>query len=321
MRPVVVLAEPIAESEVRRLGESVEVRIADAPTGEALHRALDGAAGLIVRSTLLGAADIARGQTLRAIGRHGVGTENIDIPAATGRGIPVVNTPGANAHSVAEFTVLLALTALRRMPEVLRAFAAQELAGGSLPGMLSKSGLLGSTLEGRSVGLLGFGAIGRRAAALFEAHGARVIFHDPFVTVDDPRSRSWSALLTESEVLSIHVPLTDDTAGIVDAAALAALPPGAIVLNTARAEIVDAASIVRALDAGALSFYAVDVFAPEPPDPSDPLLAHPRVIATPHMAAMTHDAIARMATSVVDGVLAVLAGERPASTVNPEVYG
>src|SRR4051812_769202 len=169
MRAVVVLAEPIAEREIRRLSATVDVRIADAPTGPALHRALDGATALIVRSTLLGESDIVAGRGLKVIGRHGVGTENIDIAAATTRGIPVVNTPGANAHSVAEFTVLLALTALRRMPEIQRAFAAQELTGGSLPGVLSKTGLLGAMLEGRTVGLLGFGAIGRRAAALFEA--------------------------------------------------------------------------------------------------------------------------------------------------------
>lgn len=320
MKPVVVLAEPIAEPEMRRLAETVDVRVAEAPTGEALHRALVGADALIVRSTLLRAGDLAHGAGLRVVGRHGVGTENIDVTAATERGIPVVNTPGANAHSVAEFTVLLALTALRRVPEILAAFAAESTIEGSLPGFLSRRGLLGAMLEGRTVGLLGFGAIGRRAAALFEAHGARVIFHDPFVTLDDPRSRTWGQLLAESEVLSLHVPLTDGTAGLLDAASLSALPRGAVVVNTARAEIVDVAALLAALDSGAIACYAVDVFAPEPPDPADPLLAHPRVIATPHMAAMTHDALDRMASSVVDGVLGVLGGGRPASTVNPEVY-
>lgn len=320
MRPVVVLSEPIAEREIGRLAQIAEVRIADAPTGQPLHRCLGDATALIVRSTPLGAADIARGAGLRVIGRHGVGTENIDIAAATARGVPVVNTPGANAHSVAEFTVLLALTALRRMPEIREAFAEQRLIGGSLPAMLSRHGLLGATLEGRTVGLLGFGAIGRRAAALFEAHGARVIFHDPFVVVEDARARTWGGLLAESEVLSIHVPLTADTAGMLDAASLSTLPHGAVVINTARAEIVDVASMLAALGIGAISLYAVDVFAPEPPDPADPLLAHPRVIATPHMAAMTNDAIEKMASSVADGVIAVLTGGRPASTVNPEVY-
>ncbi|WP_395640480.1 NAD(P)-dependent oxidoreductase [Pseudolysinimonas sp.] len=320
-KPVVVLAERIAEREVRRLAETVDVRIADAPAGEGLRRSLVGADAQIVRSTPLEAADIASGPGLRVIGRHGVGTENIDVVAASAHGIPVVNTPGANAHSVAEFTVLLALTALRRLPEITATFAAEHSIDGSLPGWLSRSGLLGAMLEGRTVGLLGFGAIGRRAATLFEAHGARVIFHDPFVTLDDPRARTWPGLLAASEVLSIHVPLTADTVGMLDAASLSALPPGAVVVNTARAEIVETAPLLAALDSGAIGVYAVDVFAPEPPDPADPLLAHPRVIATPHMAAMTHDAIGRMASSVVDGVLAVLAGERPLATVNPEVYG
>lgn len=320
MRPVVVLAEPISERAVGRLAEVAEVRLAESATGDGLHRSLADADGLIVRSTRIADADLAHGLALRVIGRHGVGTENIDVDGATARGIPVVNTPGANAHSVAEFAVLLALTALRRMPEVLAAFRSEASIEGSLPGYLSRSGLLGATLEGRTVGLLGFGAIGRRAAALFEAHGARVVFHDPFVTVDDARARPWTDLLAESEVLSLHVPLTADTAGMLDAAALAALPRGAIVINTARAEIVDVAAMLTALDGGAVAAYAVDVFAPEPPAVDDPLLHHPGVIATPHMAAMTTDAISAMAESVVDGVLEVLAGGRPRATVNAAVY-
>lgn len=321
MKPIVVLAEPIAEKEIARLAETLEVRIADSPTGEQLHRCLDGAAALIVRSTQLRGEDIAYGETLRVIGRHGVGTENIDVAAATARGIPIVNTPGANSHSVAEFTVMIALTALRRMPEILGTFAAQQhVLTGSLPGFLSRSGLLGTTLEGRTVGLLGFGAIGRRAASLFEAHGARVIFHDPFLVVDDARARTWPSLLAESEVLSLHVPLTADTTGMLNVTSLSSMQPGAVVINTARAEIVDVAGMLASLDEGRIACYAVDVFTPEPPDPADPLLHHPRVIATPHMAAMTHDAIGRMASSVVDGVLEVLSGRQPTSTVNPEVY-
>ncbi|MGB4138156.1 MAG: NAD(P)-dependent oxidoreductase, partial [Microbacterium sp.] len=271
---------------------------------------------VIVRSTPFGSEDLDAGPRLRVVGRHGVGVENIDVDAATARGVAVLNTAGANADSVAEFAVMTAMMGLRRLGEVRRAWTDGALEGGSFPGALTRRGLIGRDLAGRTVGILGFGAIGRRVAALCEAFGARVLFSDPFADPADPRSRTPEALFPEADVLFLHMPLLDETRGMIDDRALGALPPDAVVVNAARAEIVDAGSMLRALDAGVVAAYAVDVWSPEPPAADDPLVRHPRVIATPHMAAITADALAAMSDSVVEGVRAFLSDAPDRSPVN-----
>lgn len=315
-RECVVLTEPIAEAAMSRLRRCADVVVAESPTGPALHRALARADGVIVRSSPFGAAEIAAAPRLRVIGRHGVGVENIDVDAATQRGVAVLNTAGANAESVAEFAVMTAMMGLRRLAEVERAWAEGALEGGSFPGSLTRLGLVGRTLRGRAVGVLGFGAIGRVVAEICASLGARVLFSDPFGDPADPRFRERDEMLRSTEVLFVHVPLLPETRGMLGARELGMLPPGAVVVNAARAEVVQTLAMREALGSGRLGCYAVDVWSPEPPPAGHPLLGHPRVIATPHMAAITEDALLAMSESIVSGVLQTLAGSPDRRAVN-----
>lgn len=319
--PVVLLTEPIAASATATLRRFAEVRVSDSPDPQRLRDEVTGVDAVIVRSSPLPSSVIDAAPRLRVIGRHGAGTENVAVAAASARGIPVVHTPGANADSVAEFVLLTVLTQLRRLPEVVDRFRSGRLAAGSLPGAVTTGGLLGRGLGGRTVGIVGFGAIGRRVATLLRAHDVHLLRYDPMVPDGDTLAvpTPLDELLETSDIITLHVPLTPSTENLLSADRIRRLRPEALVVNTARAEVVDTGALLAALDAGTVGGYVVDVFHPEPPDPDDPLLHHPKVLATPHMAAMTHEAMAAMADAVVSDVLTVLAGGRPLHVVNPEV--
>lgn len=305
----VTLTEPIHAAAMDRLGTVADIVVAASTAPDDVIAACVGADALIVRSSRLGADIIEACGSLRVIGRHGVGTENIDRTAAEAAGIEVVATPGANAHSVAEFVLLTTMMLARRLPAAVTALESGDLSGGtSLPGAVVRAGLVGSTLSERSFGIVGMGAIGREVAAMAGALGARCVGHDPYVPAGDAPVEMLDGLeLAErSDVVTLHLPVTEQTRNFVDEDFLARLRPGSLLINTARAEVVDKDAVLRALDAGRLGGYAVDTFVPEPPTMQEPLLHHRGVLATPHMAAMTNDALRRMADAVVDGVLGVL---------------
>ena len=243
---------------------------------------------------------------LRVVGRHGAGLDGIDLAAAERLGIPVVSTPGANADSVAEFVILAALALARRLPVAVSTLAGGGFpAGRSLPSSVVAAGLTGTMLAGRTLGLIGLGAIGRGVATRAQGLGMTVLGYDVHRTDPPPAVRSvpLDDLLREADIVSLHVPQTPQTVGLIGAGALARMRPDALLVNTARAGVVDRAAVLDALDAGRLRGYSVDVFASEPPDPDDPLLHHPGVLATPHMAAMTDGALDAMALAVARGVI------------------
>lgn len=220
-------------------------------------------------------------------------------------GIIVTNTPGANARSVAELTVTLLLLLAR---PVLRA-AAETRAGGwpRLPGL---------SLAGKTVGLIGFGAIGRQTARLLGSFDCRLLAHDPMLNEATAaalgvRAAALDELLAESDFVLLHTLLSPQTRGLVDAAFLARMKPGACLINTARGELIDEAALLAALTDGRLRGAALDVFAAEPPAAGNPLLALPNVIATPHMGAHTDGATTAMGRMALADCLAVLRGEEP----------
>lgn len=318
VEPVIVLTEPIAAPGMALLERAGQVHIAHATDVESLRPLLAEAHALVVRSSPVTAEIMDAAPQLRVIGRHGAGVDTIDLAAAGQRGIAVVNTPGANADSVAEFVILAALALGRRLAQARDQFAAGKLSGqGSLPAAVVGAGLQGSMLAGRTFGLIGLGAIGTRTARLARAFGATVLASDPGVQ-EAPRGvelTDLATLLRRSAVVSLHVPQTAATTGLINATTIAQMPRGALLVNTARGGVVDEAAVLAALDAGRLGGYAVDVYDPEPPPAQHPLLHHRRVLATPHMAAMTVDALDEMARSVATGVAAVLAGSTPTTLV------
>ena len=266
---------------------------------------LPGVDGYIAGLDSIDAAALAAADGLRVVARYGVGVDNVDLAAAVARGIVVTNTPGANARSVAELTVALLLLLAR---PVLRA-AAETRAGGwpRLPGL---------SLAGKTVGLVGFGAIGRQTARLLAGFDCRLLAYDPLLNEATAaalgvRAAGLDELLATSDFVSLHAPVTPATRGMVDAAFLARMKPGAALVNTARGELVDEAALLDALANGRLRGAALDAFAAEPPGGDNPLLALPNVIATPHMGAHTDGATTVMGRMALADCLAVLRGEEP----------
>ncbi|MDR0226075.1 MAG: hydroxyacid dehydrogenase [Burkholderiaceae bacterium] len=272
---------------------------------------------VISRTATLSAAAIAACPTLRVISKHGVGVSNIDVAAASLRRIPVYVTPGANAQSVAEMTLGLMLAAARRI-----AWMDGELRAGRWS--RAQDGL---ELGGRSLGLLGFGQVGQRVAAVALALGMRVVAYDPACApgqgpVAGVRMlASLEELLPLSDVLSLHVPLTARTRGLLDADRLAQLPRGALLVNTARGEVVDEPALVQALRSGQLAAAGLDTMAEEPLPPGHVLATLDNVVLTPHVGGSTPAALEAMAVGAAANVLGWLQG-RPvpeSRCVNPEV--
>jgi len=241
--------------------------------------------------------DLAPG--LRVIARYGTGTDAVDLEAAAARDVVVTRTPGANADSVADHTVALMLTVLRGTVAGDRSVRAGQW---SQPAP-------GRELGALTVGLLGFGAVGRAVARRLSGFGSEVIAHDPGAPVDgDARAMSRDELLERADVLSLHLPAEGKP--LVDEAFLAHMRPGAVLVNTARGSLLDEAAVAAALDDGRLAGLGTDVLAHEPAT-SSPLLDAPNVTVTPHVGANTIEAVDRMGTEAVAEVLRVLRGEAP----------
>jgi D-3-phosphoglycerate dehydrogenase / 2-oxoglutarate reductase len=222
---------------------------------------------------------------LRWVARAGAGLDNIDVAAATERGVGVLNVPGANAVAVAELTFGLLLSLLRRIPAADASVRRGEW---------DKSRFMGRELRGKTLGIVGLGKIGSAVAQRARAFEMTCVGHDPLVPDDKLRAMdveplALDDLLDRSDVVTLHVPLSPETKGMIGAAEIARMPRGAILVNAARGGLVDEAPLLAALESGALSGAALDVFAGEPPKDS-PLLAHPRVVLTPHIGAATVEA-------------------------------
>jgi D-3-phosphoglycerate dehydrogenase / 2-oxoglutarate reductase len=245
---------------------------------------------------------------LRVVARHGAGVDGIDLAAAEARGLTVTRAAGANSRSVAEHAMALMLSLLKDLPSV---------AAGMRDGLWEKTSRMTRDVEGTALGIAGYGAIGSKVARMADAFGMRVGAYDPLLPpgpLPGPGERvaELRALLSRSEVLSLHCPLDAATRGMVGAAELALLPRGAILVHTARGGVVDEAALLAALDSGHLAWAGVDVFATEPLDAASPLRTHPRVLPTPHLAANTPRGAVGMSTGAAESIVAVLAGRLPA---------
>lgn len=271
---------------------------------------------VISRTVELSAAAIRSCPTLKVISKHGVGVPNIDVAAATAAGIPVYVTPGANAQSVAELTLGLMFAAARKV-----AWLDSELRAGRWT--RAQDGL---QLAGRRLGLVGFGQVGQRVAKVALALDMEVHAFDPGLRGPAPVAGvalhdALDALLPLADVLSLHIPLNAHTRGLLDAARLALLPRGAIVINTARGEVIDEPALVDALRSGALFAAGLDTMAEEPLPAGSALAALPNVVLTPHVGGSTPAALEGMATGAAHNVLGFLNGQAPDSSacVNPQV--
>lgn len=246
-------------------------------------------------------AVIAAATTLRAVARNGVGVDNLPLEHLRARGIPVLTADGANAAGVAELALALIFAALRHVPAVDAGIKA-----GSWPRRR------GRELRNATVGVIGCGAIGRDVAKLTAALGARVIGYDPMrPNFKSPVTFRWAEipeLMAEADIVTLHCPPPAGGKPLIDAAALASMRPGAVLVNTARASLVDEAAVLAAIESGQLETYAADVFAEEPPR-SLALAGHPHVIATSHVGAFTEESVDRATVMAVQNLLAALKAE------------
>lgn len=268
--------------------------------GEALERA----AGLIVRSaTTVDAATLDRAPGLRVVGRAGVGVDNIDVAAATERGVAVMNAPGGNTVSAAELTMALLLSVARRVTEADRTMR---------EGRWERSRLQGVELRGKTFGVIGAGRIGWEVAERCRAFGMDVIVYDPYLPahrVDElrPHLVTLDQLIETADVISLHVPLNAETKGLIDDDALRRMKRGAFVLNASRGGVVDEAALAQALSQGRIAGAGLDVFESEPLSPDSPLLTAPNLVLTPHLGASTKEAQVQVALEVARNVRAALA--------------
>jgi D-3-phosphoglycerate dehydrogenase / 2-oxoglutarate reductase len=270
--------------------------------------------GFIAGLDQIDAFVIGAANKLKVIARYGVGVDRVDLKAATQRGIVVTNTPGANSVAVAELTIALMLALGRQLCR-----ADQATRHGEWPR------LSGVGLRGKTIGLVGFGAIGREVASRVRGFGSRILVSDPYV--DREMVKGCSAdfvsldeLLAASDFVSLHASLNPTTAGMVDQSFLRKMKPGSFLVNTARGELIDEKALHHSLIEGHLRGAALDCFSKEPPDPDHPLLQLTQIIVTPHTGSHTDEATNTMGWVSLQSCLAVLRGERPTHIVNPEVY-
>ena len=270
------------------------------------------AVGAIVRADArVDAAFLARTPRMRVLARTGVGTDLVDLAAASAHGIAVVITPGSGTRAVAEGVLAHALNLSKRLPEMTALVRegrwAERAAGGPI-----------GDLDGSTMGIVGYGRIGRRVGELAAAFGMRVLAHDPFAA---PPAEVNCADLTElaaaSDVLTLHVPLTSDNYHFVNAGFLARVQPGAILVNCGRGALVDLGAVLAALESGRLGGVGLDVYEPEPPA-HHPLFDHPRVSLTPHVTGLTRRATVATFADAAQGVLDVLAGRPAVAVANPD---
>lgn len=240
---------------------------------------------------------------------------NVDIGAATAAGIPVLNTPGRNADAVAEMAVALLLAATRHLVS-----ADADMRGGNVfrDGSIPYQRFRGAEIAGRTAGLVGLGAVGRALKWRLSGLGLRVIACDPY---HDEAQHSLDELLSEADVVSLHAPVTEDTAGMIGAKQFAAMRDGVVFINTARAQLHDTDALVDALRSGKVAAAGLDHFVGEWLPTDHPLIGMPNVVLTPHIGGATWDTEARQAQMVADDLEALLSGNTPAHIVNPEVLG
>jgi D-3-phosphoglycerate dehydrogenase len=318
-RPLVVVSGPIHPDGLARLERECRVIVTDDPTEEGMIRTAADAEGILFRVRPGCPAYLMEAcKRLKVVGRHGVGLDTVDIPAATRLGIAVVHAPGSNSQAVAEHALMLMLACVKRTLVNDRATRRGD--------WRPRTEDANTELGGKTLGIIGVGNIGRRVARFGGALGMRVLGYDKYVPDDEVRRRgaepqpSLEALLPQCDVVTCHTPLTPETRHMINARTLALMKPGAIFINTSRGGVQDERALFEALTRGHLAAAGLDVFEQEPTPVDNPLLNLDNVVVSPHVAGVTREANRQMAVQVAGEMLRVLRGERPEALVNPEVW-
>ena len=311
-KPIVVIAEELSPATVEALGPDFEVRTIDGTDRAALFAALADASAVLIRSaTHMDAEAIAAAPHLKVIARAGVGLDNVDVKAATTAGVMVVNAPTSNIISAAELTVGHILSLARHIPAAHGALA---------QGQWKRSKYTGTELYEKTIGIIGLGRIGALITARMQAFGTNVVAYDPYVTAARAQHLgvtllSLEELLAQSDFITIHMPKTPETTGMISTEQLGMMKPTAFIVNVARGGLIDEDALYAALKSGRIAGAGLDVFVSEPPTGS-PLLALENVIVTPHLGASTDEAQEKAGVSVAKSVRLALGGELVPDAVN-----
>ena len=294
----ILVADDVSDSGLQPLREAgfvVEKKTGLAP--DALREALADSEGLVVRSETKVTPDVMdAARKLRVIGRAGVGVDNIDVPAATARGIVVMNAPDGNTITTAEHTLALLIALARNVPQANSSVKAAKW---------DRKRFIGAELQGKTLGIIGLGRIGRAVATRARAFGMKIVAHDPFIAPDQARdleieSASLDEVFSRADFLTVHTPLTSETRGLIGSQAFAKMKKGARIINCARGGLVDESALYQAIKSGTIAGAALDVFEQEPPPAGHPLLQLDEVIVTPHLGASTAEAQEGVAFTVAE---------------------
>ena len=314
----IVMTQALCDAGYEPLAKEGPIYVANNGNPSEYPEEMKDAECIVVRIGHMNRAEIEAAPRLRVIGRSGIGYDSIDITAANEHGIPVVIAPHCNADSVAEHTLALMFALASNIVE-----CHNEAVKGNFE--IRNSGKT-FELQGQTVGIVGFGDIGKRVGRLCRAVGMRLMAYDPYCSAEDMETQGavccqeLSELLSNSDIVTIHTPLNDETRGLLGLEQLRQMKPTALLINCARGGIVDEAALIRALEEGTIAGAGIDVTVEEPLRAENPLCSAPNLIISPHSAAQTREATVRAATMCAEGCIAVLHGQRWPAVANPEVY-
>lgn len=313
-----VMTQAVCPEGMELLDGVAQVYVADNPDPNNYLDQMVDADALIVRIARCDGNAIENSPKLKVIGRTGVGYDMVDVEKATELGIPVVITPGTNNRSVAEHAVAMMFALSKNLVE-----AQNEMCAGNWEIRGAKKAF---ELEDKTVGVIGMGAIGREAAKICRGCGMKVAGYDPFMSREKIEAlgaeyyADYRELLRAADIITIHVPLTNETRNMIAMEQLRSMKKTALIINCSRGGIVNEADLVQALKDGVIAGAGTDVYCSEPPKPDDPLLHCPNLIVSPHSAAQTREAVIKMAQMCVKGCLAVCRGEQWPYVADPKVY-
>lgn len=308
----VLVSDPLAEEGIRRLETAAEVDVITNLTPEELVERIKGYDALVIRSGTKVTADVINAaDRLKVIARAGVGVDNVDVDAATKKGIIVVNAPGGNTISAAEHTIAMMLALARNIPQAHASVKRGEW---------NRKKYTGVEVFNKTLGIIGLGRIGTEVAKRMKAFGMRILAYDPFITESKAaelgiKLASLEEIYRESDFITVHTPLTPETRNMIDEPQIKMMKPTVRLINCARGGIINEAALARAVAENRIAGAAVDVYTKEPPV-GNPLLEQERIITTPHLGASTAEAQINVALAVADQIIAISRGQLPTTAIN-----
>lgn len=313
-----VMTQAVCQEGLDMLNGVADIYVADNQDPNNYLDEMQDADAIIVRIAKCDGNAIEKSPNLKVIGRTGVGYDSVDVETATKLGIPVVITPGANNRSVAEHAVAMMFALSKNLLE-----AQNEMCKGNWEIRGAKKAF---ELEGKTVGILGLGAIGRETAKICRGIGMKICAYDPFMTKEQVEANdavyydNYMDLLRDSDIVTIHIPLTEQTKNMIGKEQFSIMKKTALIINCSRGGIINEEDLVNALKNGVIAGAGTDVFVNEPPKADDPLLNCPNLIVSPHSAAQTREAVIKMAQMCVKGCLAILDGKKWPYVADTKVY-